>query len=109
MCPRSVCWASFAHQRQLAAVLGRSTRWMELRMREGMSVVPRRTRCERPRFDLDAVHRWLGTRSETTPLALEERVARLGAPGGYARAGHCGRMALRDGHSARQEVGGEGL
>jgi hypothetical protein len=64
-------------KRQLAAELGRSTRWVELRMREGLPVEPRRTPGEHTRFDLHAVRAWLDTRAERLPVALEERVARL--------------------------------
>jgi phage terminase Nu1 subunit (DNA packaging protein) len=64
-------------KRQLAAELGRSTRWIELRMREGMPVEPRATPRDHARFDLHAVRVWLDSRSTTPRPPLEERVARL--------------------------------
>jgi phage terminase Nu1 subunit (DNA packaging protein) len=64
-------------KRQLAAELGRSTRWIEFQMLEGMPVLPRRTRSAHARFDLDAVRTWLAARADGTPLPLEERVARM--------------------------------
>jgi phage terminase Nu1 subunit (DNA packaging protein) len=64
-------------KKQLAAQLGRSTRWVELRMREGLPVLPRRTPAEHARFDLDAVHAWIEARADSSPAPLEARVARL--------------------------------
>lgn len=64
-------------KRQLAIELGRSTRWVELRMREGMPVEPRATPHEHARFDLEKVRAWLDSRSSTPRPPLEERVARL--------------------------------
>ena len=64
-------------KRQLAGQLGRSTRWIEMRMREGMPVAPRGAPNEHARFDLETVHAWLEARSDNTRPPLEERVARL--------------------------------
>ena len=64
-------------KRQLAAELARSTRWIELRMREGMPVAPRAGPREHARFDLTAVHAWLESRSATPKLPLEQRVEQL--------------------------------
>jgi hypothetical protein len=64
-------------KRQLAAELGRSTRWIELRMREGMPVAPRAAPREHARFDVTAVRAWLDSRSATPRLPLEQRVAQL--------------------------------
>jgi hypothetical protein len=64
-------------KRQLAAELGRSTRWIELRMREGMPVAPRAGSREHARFDLTAVRAWLESRSATPRLPLEQRVEQL--------------------------------
>jgi hypothetical protein len=64
-------------KRQLAAELGRSTRWIELRMREGMPAAPRAGPREHARFDLTAVRAWLDSRSATPRLPLEQRVERL--------------------------------
>jgi phage terminase Nu1 subunit (DNA packaging protein) len=64
-------------KRQLASELGRSTRWVELRMREGLPVLPRRTPGEHARFELGAVRAWLERRAEGAPLSVEERIARL--------------------------------
>lgn len=64
-------------KRQLATELGRSTRWIELRMREGLPVAPRAGPREHARFDLEAVGAWLDSRSASSPLPLEQRVAEL--------------------------------
>jgi phage terminase Nu1 subunit (DNA packaging protein) len=64
-------------KRQLAFELGRSTRWVELRMREGLPVQSRRSPYEHARFDLEEVRRWLDARSRPVAVRLEERVARL--------------------------------
>lgn len=64
-------------KRQLASELGRSTRWVELRMREGMPVAPRAGPREHARFDLEAVWAWLESRSRTAKPPLEQRVAQL--------------------------------
>lgn len=73
-------------KQQLAQHLGRSTRWVELRVREGMPSEPSTTRCPRRRFRLADVERWLAegdpkpVRPQTQRLAeLEERVAELAA------------------------------
>jgi phage terminase Nu1 subunit (DNA packaging protein) len=55
------------NKKQLAAELGRSTRWIELRMREGLPVLPRRTPSEHTRFDLDAVRAWVERRANGAP------------------------------------------
>ena len=64
-------------KRQLAAELGRSTRWVELRLREGLPVLPRRSPAEHARFDLEAVRAWLESRSDERAVSIEQRVARL--------------------------------
>jgi hypothetical protein len=64
-------------KRQLAAELDRSTRWVELRMREGMPVAPRATPREHARFDLAAVCAWLDRRGEEPSIPLEQRVTQL--------------------------------
>jgi len=64
-------------KRQLANELGRSTRWVELRMREGMPVAPRSGPHEHARFDLEAVRTWLESRSGMQTPPLEQRVAQL--------------------------------
>lgn len=64
-------------KKQLAAELSRSTRWIELRMREGLPVAPRATAREHARFDLEAVRAWLTSRSGASRLHLEERVTQL--------------------------------
>ena len=73
-------------KRQLADHLGRSTRWVELRVREGMPSEPPTSRFPRRRFRLADVEAWLaaGTPKPTTPQSqriaeLEERVAQLAA------------------------------
>jgi hypothetical protein len=64
-------------KKQLAAELGRSTRWIELRMREGLPVVPRSTAMEHARFELDAVRTWMDGRGSARQPSLEERVGQL--------------------------------
>lgn len=64
-------------KKQLAAELGYSTRWVELRMREGMPVAPRDRRGH-ARFDVDAVRGWLVERAER-PVTMEQRLAQLEA------------------------------
>src|SRR4051794_12760795 len=60
-----------------AAELGRSTRWIELRMREGMPGASSSDALRARAVDRDAVHAWPGARSGTSPVPLDERVARL--------------------------------
>jgi phage terminase Nu1 subunit (DNA packaging protein) len=64
-------------KKQLASELGRSTRWIELRMREGMPVLPRRAPGEHARFELVAVREWLEQRAEQHVEPVEHRLARL--------------------------------
>ena len=73
-------------KRQLADHLGRSTRWIELRVREGMPSEPPTTRYPHRRFKLSEVEAWLaaGKAKPPTPQTrrladLEERVAELAA------------------------------
>jgi phage terminase Nu1 subunit (DNA packaging protein) len=73
-------------KRQLAEHLGRSTRWVELRVREGMPSEPPTTRFPHRRFRLSEVEAWLaaGKARPATPQsrrleALEEQVAELAA------------------------------
>jgi hypothetical protein len=73
-------------KQQLAGHLGRSTRWIELRVREGMPSEAPTTRFPRRRFRLSEVEAWLAA-GEPKPAApeaqrlaqLEERVAELAA------------------------------
>jgi hypothetical protein len=64
-------------KRQLSVALGRSTRWIELRMREGLPVMPRVSANESARFDPAAVRAWLDARAGTGAVPLEQRVANL--------------------------------
>lgn len=65
-------------KKQLAAELGRSTRWIELRMRDdGLPVEPRAKPGEHARFDLAKVRAWMDVQANTRPVSLEERVAML--------------------------------
>jgi phage terminase Nu1 subunit (DNA packaging protein) len=64
-------------KKQLASELGRSTRWVELRMKEGLPVLPRRLPGEHAWFELAAVREWLDHRAEHHVETVEERVARL--------------------------------
>jgi hypothetical protein len=73
-------------KRQLAEHLSRSTRWVELRVREGLPSEPPTTRYPQRRFRLSEVEAWLaaGNRKPPTPQTrritdLEERVAELAA------------------------------
>ena len=61
-------------KKQLAARLGRSERWIELRVREGMPVEPRADRYGRRRYDLQLVEQWLNDR----PAKRSSRPDRLG-------------------------------
>jgi phage terminase Nu1 subunit (DNA packaging protein) len=64
-------------KKQLASELGRSTRWVELRMREGMPVMPRQLPGEHARFEFAAVLVWLEQRAQQRVEPVEVRVARL--------------------------------
>lgn len=64
-------------RKQLASELGRSTRWIEMRMREGLPVLPRQLPGEHARFELAAVREWLDQRAELRVEPVEHRVARL--------------------------------
>jgi hypothetical protein len=73
-------------KRQLAEHLGRSTRWVELRVREGMPSEPPTTRFPQRRFRLSEVEAWLAAGKVKPPspqsqrlAELEERVAQLAA------------------------------
>ena len=79
-------------KRQLAEHLGRSTRWVELRVREGMPSEAPTTRYPHRRFRLSEVEAWLAAgrakppAPQTRRLAdLEERVAKLAAHRGATR------------------------
>lgn len=73
-------------KRQVAEHLGRSTRWIELRVREGMPSEAPTTRFPRRRFRLSEVEAWLAAgepkpapRQAQRLAELEERVAQLAA------------------------------
>lgn len=72
-------------KQQIAAHLGRSVRWVELRMREGLPSVPPTTRDPHRRFRLSEVQRWLEGGEKKLPghaeriAELEAQVARLSA------------------------------
>lgn len=73
-------------KRQLAEHLGRSTRWVELRVRQGMPSEAPTTRFPHRRFRLSEVEAWLaaGAANPAPPQAqriteLEQRVAELAA------------------------------
>jgi phage terminase Nu1 subunit (DNA packaging protein) len=63
-------------KKQLAAELGKSTRWIEQQMALGMPVEPRVKQNEPARFDLGRVKEWRAAQAEQ-PLSLEARVAVL--------------------------------
>ena len=70
-------------KQQLAAHLGKSPRWVELRVREGMPSEGPTARYPQRRFRLSAVEAWLAA-GEPKPRSdrlsqLEERVASLAA------------------------------
>ncbi len=73
-------------KQQLAQHLGRSTRWIEMRVREGMPSQEPTKRYPMRRFRLGDVENWLanGTPKPSTPQTvrladLEQRVAQLQA------------------------------
>lgn len=72
-------------KKQLATHLDRSTRWVELRMREGLPSIAPTERYPHRRFRLGDVEAWLaGGKTKTAGHAeriarLEEQVARLTA------------------------------
>jgi hypothetical protein len=73
-------------KRQLAQHLSRSTRWVELRVREGMPSEAPTARYPQRRFRLSEVEAWLAAGKAKPPAPqtrrladLEERVAELAA------------------------------
>jgi phage terminase Nu1 subunit (DNA packaging protein) len=70
-------------KKQLAAHLGRSERWVELKVREGMPVEQATDRYGRRRYNLRLVDTWLNegrpkaVRREDRIAVLEGRVAEL--------------------------------
>lgn len=73
-------------KKQLAAELGRSERWVELRMREGLPSLPPTRRYGMRRFVFSEVEAWLADGERVRPRAaardrvgeLERRVVGLG-------------------------------
>jgi hypothetical protein len=63
-------------KQQLARHLGRSTRWVELKMREGMPSLEPTTRFPGRRYRLRDVEAWLAAGERAQP---RDRVARLEA------------------------------
>jgi phage terminase Nu1 subunit (DNA packaging protein) len=61
-------------KRELARELGRSVRWIELRMREGLPVEPRTNPREHARYDLANVRVWLEQRPVAPEVSLRDRV-----------------------------------
>ena len=72
-------------KRQLAEHLGRSERWIELKMRDGLPCLPRTDRQGRRMFRLRSVEAWLADGQPKVASAaerlsqLEAQVARLTA------------------------------
>jgi phage terminase Nu1 subunit (DNA packaging protein) len=72
-------------KKQLAAHLGRSERWVELRVRDGMPVEQATDRYGRRRYNLGLVEEWLRAGRPTAPkredriALLERRVGELAA------------------------------
>jgi hypothetical protein len=65
-------------KKQLAARLGRSERWVELRVRDGMPVEPATDRCGRRRYNPVLVEQWLKA-GRPTSSKREDRIALLEA------------------------------
>lgn len=65
-------------KKQLAAHLGRSERWVELKVREGMPVEAATDRYGRRRYSLRAVEAWLDG-GNPKPAKREDRIAALEA------------------------------
>lgn len=63
---------------ELARHFSRSTRWVELKVREGMPFLPATKRYPHKRFEILACERWMGD-SEHKPLTAAERIAELEA------------------------------
>lgn len=64
-------------KQQLAQHLGRSERWIELRVRDGMPSIPPSRRYACRRFHLQAVERWLAADQHAPQRPLPERIALL--------------------------------
>ena len=65
-------------KKQLAAHLGRSARWVELKVREGMPVEQATDRYGRRRYDLEAVEAWLRDgKPKSSTRSVQERIASL--------------------------------
>ena len=64
-------------KQQLAQHLRRSSRWVELRVREGMPSEPPTKRYPTRRFRLQAVETWLAAGDQEKPAGSMERIARL--------------------------------
>jgi len=69
-------------KKQLAAVLSRSERWIELKVKEGMPIEEATDRYGRRRYDLRLVQAWLNdgrpkAAKEDRVAALERQVAEL--------------------------------
>ena len=64
-------------KRQLAQYLGRSTRWVEMRVREGMPSEPPTTRYPQRRFRLSDVEAWLTSGKPKPPPRQAQRLAEL--------------------------------
>jgi hypothetical protein len=63
-------------KRQLAAHLGRSIRWIELRVREGMPSEPPTRRFPHRRFRLADIEAWLAN-GQQKPSTDHERIVQL--------------------------------
>lgn len=64
-------------KKQLAQHLGRSERWVELRVREGMPSIDPTARYGGRRFSLADVEGWLGESERVRARPMVERVAEL--------------------------------
>jgi hypothetical protein len=64
-------------KRQLAQHLSRSTRWVELRVREGMPSEAPTTRYPQRRFRLSEVEAWLAAGKAKPPAPQTRRLAEL--------------------------------
>jgi hypothetical protein len=69
--------APMVSKKALAAHLGRSTRWVELRTAEGMPSIPPSKRFSTRRYNLAQVETWLAGDRGKPPASSVERIAAL--------------------------------
>ena len=69
--------APMVSKKALAAHLGRSTRWVELRTAEGMPSIPPSKRFSTRRYNLTLVETWLAGDRAKPPTSTAEQIAAL--------------------------------